>query len=175
MNHEGNNNPALFTSSETILRAYDTLSKIDRSFQVAASFGNVHGVYQAGNVKLRPEILGQHQDYVRSEMRLKMDKPLFFVFHGGSGSTAEEYTDSIHNGIVKINIDTDTQFSYMQGVRAYVQDNTQRLGSAFGTVDGEGKPNKAFFDPRNWLRKGEQTMSAQIATKMTLFNSAGQL
>lgn len=168
-------NNSLYTQPEDIHNIYDTLSKISPYFSIAAGFGNVHGVYKPGNVKLHPELLGKHQAYVKEKVNSKTDKPVFLVFHGGSGSSKKEYTDAISYGVVKVNLDTDLQYAYLSGIRDYVLNKKDYLLSAVGNPDGPDKPNKKFFDPRVWVREGEKTMSARVQEGLKDFNTAGQL
>lgn len=144
-------------------------------FSIAAGFGNVHGVYKPGNVKLHPELLQKHQAHVKKEASTKEDKPVFLVFHGGSGSSKKEYTDAISYGVVKVNLDTDLQYAYLTGIRDYVLNKKDYLMKQVGNPDGEDKPNKKYFDPRVWVREGEKTMSARVTEGLKDFNTAGQL
>ncbi len=150
-------NSLLYTQPEDVAYAYEELSKVSDKFTIAASFGNVHGVYKPGNVKLTPKILDNSQKYVEEKYGLGK-KPLFFVFHGGSGSTREEIREAIGYGVIKMNIDTDTQWATWEGVRAYEAKNHDYLQGQIGNPDGEDKPNKKFYDPRNWLREGEKSL-----------------
>ena len=150
-------NSLLYTQPEDVAYAYEELSKVSDKFTIAASFGNVHGVYKPGNVKLTPKILDNSQKYVEEKYGLGK-KPLFFVFHGGSGSTREEIREAIGYGVIKMNIDTDTQWATWDGVRAYEAKNHDYLQGQIGNPDGEDKPNKKFYDPRNWLREGEKSL-----------------
>ena len=120
MNNEDVDNNSLYTQPEDIYEIYKALSSISPYFSIAAGFGNVHGVYKPGNVKLHPELLGKHQQYVKEKTGAKSDKPVFLVFHGGSGSSKQEYTDAIGHGVVKVNLDTDLQYAYLTGIRDYV-------------------------------------------------------
>lgn len=135
----------------------------------------MHGVYKPGNVRLHPELLSKHQKYVKEKIGSSSDKPVFFVFHGGSGSTKEEYKEAISYGVVKVNVDTDMQFAYLSGVRDYVLGKKDYLMTAVGNPDGEDKPNKKYFDPRVWIREGEKTMSKRVQEALADFNTAGQL
>jgi fructose-bisphosphate aldolase, class II len=154
---------------------YKTLSEISPYFSIAAGFGNVHGVYKPGNVKLHPELLERHQAFVKEKTGSKASKPVFLVFHGGSGSSKKEYKDAISYGVVKVNLDTDLQYAYLAGIRDYVLKKKDYLMSQVGNPDGEDKPNKKYFDPRVWVREGEKTMTARVATGLEDFNTAGQL
>jgi fructose-bisphosphate aldolase, class II len=175
VNNEDVDNNSLYTQPEDIYNIWSTLSKISPYFSIAAGFGNVHGVYKPGNVKLHPELLGKHQAYVKEKGNTKEDKPVFLVFHGGSGSTKKEYTDAISFGVVKVNLDTDLQFAYLTGIRDYVLKKKDYLMTPVGNPDGDDKPNKKFFDPRVWVREGEKTMTARVAEGLKDFNTAGQL
>ena len=151
----------LYTQPEEVCYAYEELSKISPNFTIAASFGNVHGVYKPGNVKLTPKILDNSQKYIQEKLGTK-EKPVNFVFHGGSGSTHEEIREAISYGVVKMNIDTDTQWAYWDGVRAFEAANHDYLQGQIGNPEGEEKPNKKYYDPRVWLRKGEESMIARL-------------
>ena len=154
-------NSLLYTQPEEVNEAYERLSAISDKFTIAASFGNVHGVYKPGNVSLEPKILDNSQKYIEQKHGLS-DKPVNFVFHGGSGSTPEEIKEAISYGVIKMNIDTDTQWAYWDGVRLYVDKNTDYLQGQIGNPDGEDKPNKNFYDPRKWLREGEKSLVARL-------------
>lgn len=154
---------------------YTTLKKISPYFSIAAGFGNVHGVYKPGNVRLHPELLDKHQKYVKAKESTPTDKPVFLVFHGGSGSSKKEYTDAISYGIVKVNLDTDLQWAYLTGIRDYVINKHEYIKTQVGNPEGEDKPNKKYYDPRVWVREGEKTMSARVAEALKDFNTANQL
>ena len=145
----------LYTQPEEVGYAYGELSKVSNRFTIAAAFGNVHGVYKPGNVKLQPVILKNSQEYVKKEYKTQKDNPVNFVFHGGSGSSREDIRKAIEYGAVKMNIDTDMQWAFWDGVHKYYQEKKDYLQSQIGNPDGEDKPNKKFYDPRVWLRKGE--------------------
>ena len=138
-------NNSLYTQPEDIWNIYSTLSKISPYFSIAAGFGNVHGVYKPGNVKLHPELLGKHQKYVKDAIGAKEDKPVFLVFHGGSGSSKKEYLDAIGYGVVKVNLDTDLQYAYLTGIRDYVLNKKDYISSQVGNPDGPDKPNKSTY------------------------------
>jgi fructose-bisphosphate aldolase class II len=150
-------NSLLYTQPEDVAYAYEELSKVSDRFTIAASFGNVHGVYKPGNVVLTPKILDNSQKYVQEKYGTG-EKPLFFVFHGGSGSSREEIREAISYGVIKMNIDTDTQWAYWDGVRAYEAANHDYLQGQIGNPEGADKPNKKKYDPRVWLRAGENAM-----------------
>jgi fructose-bisphosphate aldolase class II len=150
----------LYTSPEDVLRAYDVLGPVG-SFTVAASFGNTHGVYAPGNVKLKPPILRDSQTYVQRERKTK-DKPMNFVFHGGSGSTREEILEAVSYGVVKMNIDTDTQWAFTQPVKKFMDEKSAYLQAQLGNPEGPDKPNKKTIDPRGWLHYAEKGMTARL-------------
>ncbi|KAI9832936.1 MAG: Fructose-bisphosphate aldolase 1 [Sarea resinae] len=175
VNNEDVDNNSLYTQPEDIYQIYQTLLPISPFFSIAAGFGNVHGVYKPGNVKLHPELLSKHQQFVKAKESSKTDKPVFFVFHGGSGSSKKEYKDAISYGVVKVNLDTDLQYAYLTGIRDYVLNKKDYLLKQVGNPDGEDKPNKKYFDPRVWVREGEKTMSARVAEGLDDFNTSGQL
>jgi fructose-bisphosphate aldolase class II len=175
VNNEDVDNNSLYTQPEDILNIYNTLSPISPYFSIAAGFGNVHGVYKPGNVKLHPELLGKHQAHVKEALKSDNDKPVFFVFHGGSGSSKKEYLDAIGYGVVKVNVDTDMQFAYCSGIRDYMINKREYVNTTVGNPDGEDKPNKKYFDPRVWVREGEKTMAKRVAEALEDFNTANQL
>lgn len=146
VNNEGVDNASLYTQPEDILNIYNTLSAISPYFSIAAGFGNVHGVYKPGNVQLHPELLGKHQEHVKAAIGSELAKPVFFVFHGGSGSSKQEYLDAIGHGVVKVNMDTDMQFAYCSGIRDYMVNKKDYVSTPIGNPDGEDKPNKKYFD-----------------------------
>jgi fructose-bisphosphate aldolase class II len=154
-------NAALYTQPEEVCEAYERLSKISPRFTIAASFGNVHGVYKPGNVKLEPKILDNSQKYIQEKHNTK-EKPVDFVFHGGSGSSPEEIKEAISYGVIKMNIDTDTQWAFWDGVRQYEKKYHDYLQSQIGNPEGEDKPNKSYYDPRKWLRAGEESMRDRV-------------
>jgi fructose-bisphosphate aldolase, class II len=168
-------NNSLYTQPEDILAIYNALSPISPYFSIAAGFGNVHGVYKPGNVRLHPELLHKHQLYVKEKIASPKDKPVFFVFHGGSGSKKEEYKEAISYGVVKVNLDTDMQFAYMSGIRKYIVTKVDYLNTPVGNPEGDDKPNKKYFDPRVWVREGEKSMSARVQEALADFNTADQL
>jgi fructose-bisphosphate aldolase class II len=164
----------LYTQPEDVAYAYEQLSKISKRFTIAASFGNVHGVYKPGNVKLQPIILKNSQDYVQKKYGTAA-QPVDFVFHGGSGSTLDEIREAISYGVVKMNIDTDTQWAFWDGVRGFYKKNEAYLQGQIGNPEGEDKPNKKFYDPRAWLRKGEESFKARLKQAFTDLNNIGTL
>ena len=144
----------LYTQPEEVNQAYEILSGVSNRFTVAAAFGNVHGVYKPGNVELTPKILLNSQEYVKNKHNLS-DRPIHFVFHGGSGSSREQIREAIGYGVVKMNLDTDMQWAFWDGVHGYYNKNKDYLQGQLGNPDGDDKPNKKFYDPRAWLRSGE--------------------
>lgn len=151
----------LYTQPEEVAYAYEELMKISPNFTIAAAFGNVHGVYKPGNVKLTPKILDNSQKYIEKKFNTS-DKPVNFVFHGGSGSSVEEIREAISYGAIKMNIDTDLQWAFWEGVKNYYEDKKGYLQAQIGNPDGDDKPNKKFYDPRVWQRKGEQSFMARL-------------
>jgi len=152
----------LYTQPEEVSYAFEELSKISKRFTIAAAFGNVHGVYKPGNVKLQPIILKNSQDYVKNKFSTSKDKPVNFVFHGGSGSSREEIREAISYGAIKMNIDTDMQWAFWEGVRDYHNENVDYLKTQIGNPEGADKPNKKKYDPRVWLRKAEQSFVERL-------------
>lgn len=146
----------LYTQPSEVAYAYQQLSKVSDRFTVAAAFGNVHGVYKPGNVKLQPVILKNSQNYIKEKYNLTADKPINFVFHGGSGSSQAEIREAISYGAIKMNIDTDMQWAFWEGVLNNYKKNEAFLQGQIGNPEGDDKPNKKFYDPRVWLRKGEE-------------------
>jgi len=154
-------NSLLYTQPEDVAYAYEELSKVSPNFTIAASFGNVHGVYKPGNVKLTPKILDNSQNFVVEKYGLDK-KPLYFVFHGGSGSSQEEIREAIGYGVIKMNIDTDTQWATWDGIRKFEAAKHDYLQGQIGNPEGEDKPNKKYYDPRVWLREGEKAMIERL-------------
>ncbi|KOH43757.1 class II fructose-bisphosphate aldolase [Sunxiuqinia dokdonensis] len=167
-------NALLYTQPEEVAYAYEELSKISPNFTIAASFGNVHGVYKPGNVKLTPKILDASQKYIAEKYKTANSKPVDFVFHGGSGSTVEEIREAISYGVIKMNIDTDTQWAYWEGVRAFEAKNHDYLQGQIGNPDGEDKPNKKYYDPRVWLRAAEEAEIARLKVAFEDLNCIGR-
>ena len=174
VDNTGIDNSLLYTQPEEVHYAYEELSKVSDKFTVAASFGNVHGVYKPGNVKLTPVILDNSQKYIQ-EKNNTVEKPVNFVFHGGSGSSAEEIQEGISYGVIKMNIDTDTQWAFWDGVRAYEAEKHDYLQTQIGNPEGEDKPNKKMYDPRVWLRKGEEAMIARLQKAFEDLNAVNSL
>ncbi|MEG0928838.1 MULTISPECIES: class II fructose-bisphosphate aldolase [Chryseobacterium] len=167
-------NSKLYTQPEDIAYTYEKLKAISDNFTIAAAFGNVHGVYKPGNVVLTPKILDNSQKYVQEKFGTAA-KPVNFVFHGGSGSTLEEIREAIDYGVIKMNIDTDLQFAYTEGVRDYMVNNIDYLRTQIGNPEGEEKPNKKFYDPRVWVRKGEDTFSTRLVKAFEDLNNIDTL
>ncbi|WP_431611373.1 class II fructose-bisphosphate aldolase [Chryseobacterium sp. 'Rf worker isolate 10'] len=167
-------NSKLYTQPEDIAYTYEKLKAISDNFTIAAAFGNVHGVYKPGNVVLTPKILDNSQKYVQEKFGTGA-KPVNFVFHGGSGSTLEEIREAIDYGVIKMNIDTDLQFAYTEGVRDYMVNNIDYLRAQIGNPEGEEKPNKKFYDPRVWVRKGEETFSTRLVKAFEDLNNVDTL
>lgn len=165
-------NSKLYTQPAEVLAVYDALNSVGR-FTVAASFGNTHGVYAPGNVKLRPEILKNSQDHIKAE-RKTADKPVNFVFHGGSGSSKEEIREAVSYGVVKMNIDTDTQWAFTWPIRQYMEQKNAYLQSQIGNPEGAEKPNKKYIDPRGWMNLGEKGMAARLVEACKDLNSFGK-
>jgi fructose-bisphosphate aldolase class II len=153
----------LYTQPEEVSYAYEELSKVSDQFTIAAAFGNVHGVYKPGNVKLQPVILDNSQKFVKEKFSLTAKKPINFVFHGGSGSSQEEIREAISYGAIKMNIDTDMQWAYWEGVLNYYKAKEGYLQAQIGSPDGDDSPNKKYYDPRVWLRKGEDQFVKRLS------------
>jgi fructose-bisphosphate aldolase class II len=202
---------SLYTQPEDIYDIYKALSEVSPFFSIAAGFGNVHGVYKPGNVKLRPELLQKHQQCkylytvwcisytnissdTKEKIGSKDDKPVFLVFHGGSGSSVDDFREAIQYGVVKVNLDTDMQWAYLSGIRDYIQSKSGYLQTQVGNPDGDDKPNKKYYDrefhpncitvlhfadcfwkARVWVREGEKTMSARLKTALEDFYTAGKV
>ena len=164
----------LYTQPEEVAYAYEELLKISNQFTIAAAFGNVHGVYKPGNVKLTPKILRNSQDYISKNYNVPHNT-IDFVFHGGSGSTLEEIREAIGYGVIKMNIDTDLQYAFTEGIRDYMSKNTDYLQSQIGNPDGADLPNKKYYDPRKWLREGEKTFKARLIKAFKDLNNINTL
>lgn len=152
----------LYTQPQEVAYAYAELSQVSPRFTIAAAFGNVHGVYKPGNVKLQPVILKNSQEYVHNKFNTTRQKPINFVFHGGSGSAKEEIQEAISYGAVKMNIDTDMQWAFWDGVHKYYLEKKDYLQAQIGNPEGDDKPNKKYYDPRVWLRKGEEAFIRRL-------------
>lgn len=160
----------LYTQPEEVAKMYSALKQVSDQFTIAASFGNVHGVYKPGNVKLEPVILKKSQEYLQKHFNTS-ENEVSFVFHGGSGSTREEIREAIGYGVVKMNIDTDTQWAFWEGIKNYYKKNEGYLQGQIGNPEGDDKPNKKYYDPRAWLRKGEETMRDRLKLAYEDLNS----
>lgn len=164
----------LYTQPEEVAYAYEELSKVSDRFTIAAAFGNVHGVYKPGNVELRPVILQNSQKFVKEKFNLEVDHPIHFVFHGGSGSTVEEIREAISYGAIKMNIDTDQQWAFWNGVREYESKYRGYLQAQIGNPDGDDIPNKKYYDPRKWLRAGEGSFRSRLTQAFEDLNAVGK-
>lgn len=164
----------LYTQPDEVAYAYEELSKVSDQFTIAAAFGNVHGVYKPGNVKLTPIILKNSQEYVQKKFNTGPN-PIDFVFHGGSGSSLEEIREAIGYGVIKMNIDTDMQFAFTEGIRDYIIKNVEYLQTQIGNPDGADLPNKKYYDPRKWLREGELTFKKRLEQAFADLNNVNTL
>jgi fructose-bisphosphate aldolase class II len=164
----------LYTQPEEVAYAYEELMKVSPKFTIAAAFGNVHGVYKPGNVKLTPKILHNSQEYVQAHYNTGKN-PVDFVFHGGSGSTLEEIREAIGYGVIKMNIDTDLQFAYTEGIRDYMVNNIDYLRTQIGNPSGADSPNKKYYDPRKWVREGEMTFNKRLEQAFADLNNVNTL
>ena len=164
----------LYTQPSEVAYAYEELNKVSPNFTVAASFGNVHGVYKPGNVQLTPVILKNSQAYVQEKFNTAA-QPIDFVFHGGSGSTVEEIREAISYGVIKMNVDTDLQWAFWDGVHNYYKSKEGYLQSQIGNPDGADEPNKKFYDPRVWLRKAEEAMKDRLRKVFEDLNNVNRL
>ncbi len=166
-------NSLLYTQPEEVAYVYENLKEVSDNFWIAAAFGNVHGVYKPGNVVLTPKILDNSQQYI--DQKFGVNKDVNFVFHGGSGSTLEEIREAIGYGVIKMNIDTDLQYAYMEGIRDYFAKNTDYLQAQIGNPDGDHQPNKKYYDPRVWLRAGEVTFKERLIQAFHDLNNINRL
>jgi len=164
----------LYTQPEEVAYAYEELSKVSDQFTIAAAFGNVHGVYKSGNVKLTPKILKNSQEYVSKKYNVK-ENHIDFVFHGGSGSTVEEIKEAIGYGVIKMNIDTDLQYAFAEGIRDYMTDHADYVSTQIGNPEGDDVPNKKYYDPRKWLREGEKTLITRLTKAFEDLNNVNTL
>ena len=154
-------NDKLYTQPQEVAYAYEQLRKVGHLFTIAAAFGNVHGVYKPGNVELRPDILLNSQNYIQQQYQTQ-EKPVYFVFHGGSGSPQHQIREAISYGAIKMNLDTDLQWAFWDGILGFYKKNEAYLQAQLGNPEGEDKPNKKFYDPRVWLRKAEESFSKRL-------------
>ncbi|MGZ5247306.1 MAG: class II fructose-bisphosphate aldolase [Flavitalea sp.] len=173
VDNSGVENEKLYTQPSEVAYAYEELKKVGELFSVAAAFGNVHGVYSPGNVELRPEILKNSQDYIKEKFGTG-DKPVFFVFHGGSGSPQNQIREAIGYGAIKMNIDTDLQWAFWEGILQNYKQFEPFLQGQLGNPDGPTKPNKKYYDPRAWLRKGEETFMKLLIVAFEDLNCVGR-
>lgn len=164
----------LYTQPEEVAYAYEELMKVSPQFTIAAAFGNVHGVYKPGNVKLTPKILKNSQEYISEKYNVPHNT-IDFVFHGGSGSTLEEIREAIGYGVIKMNIDTDLQYAFTEGIRDYMGSKKDYLASQIGNPEGDDVPNKKYYDPRKWLREGEQTFKTRLKQAFEDLNNVNTL
>jgi len=172
MDNTGIDSSKLYTQPEEVAYAYEELMKVSPKFTVAAAFGNVHGVYKPGNVELTPVILKNSQDHVQKKFDTA-PQPINFVFHGGSGSSRAEIREAIEYGAVKMNIDTDTQWAFWDGVRAYEASKKGYLQGQIGNPDGDDNPNKKYYDPRKWLREAETSFVKRLTLAFEDLNAVG--
>lgn len=162
VDNSGVENAKLYTQPEEVWKAYKALSNVGNRFTIAASFGNVHGVYSPGNVELRPVILKNSQQYIAQQIGQPNSKPVCFVFHGGSGSDKLQIAETLQYGVVKMNLDTDMQWAFWKGVHDYYLQHKDYLQAQLGNPEGKDKPNKKYYDPRVWLRKGEEQIVSRL-------------
>ncbi len=174
VDHSHVDNSKLYTQPEDVAYAYELLKEVGENFTIAASFGNVHGVYKPGNVKLTPIILKNSQAYVTQKFKTK-NNPVNFVFHGGSGSTPAEIKEAISYGVIKMNLDTDLQWAFWDGIKNYYHEKKAYLQGQIGNPEGEDKPNKNFYDPRKWLRAGEVTFIKRLKMSFDDLNNINRL
>lgn len=174
VDNTGIDSSRLYTQPEEVAYAYEELSKISDKFTIAAAFGNVHGVYKPGNVKLTPKILKNSQEYVSKKYGVE-ENHIDFVFHGGSGSSVEEIREAIGYGVIKMNIDTDLQFAFTEGIRDYMETNKEYLKTQIGNPEGADQPNKKYYDPRKWLREGEETFKTRLKKAFEDLNNVNTL
>ena len=164
----------LYTQPEEVAYAYEELSKVSDQFTIAAAFGNVHGVYKPGNVKLTPKILKNSQEFITEKYGVAKNH-IDFVFHGGSGSSVEEIREAIGYGVIKMNIDTDLQYAFMTGVRNDFKSNEDYIAAQIGNPDGADVPNKKYYDPRRWLRQAELAFSERLKKAFEDLNNVDTL
>jgi fructose-bisphosphate aldolase, class II len=174
VDNTGIHSSKLYTQPEDVAYAYEELLAVSPNFTIAASFGNVHGVYKPGNVTLKPEILRNSQEYIQKKYKTGPN-PVNFVFHGGSGSEKEKITEAIKYGAVKMNLDTDMQWAFWAGVRNYYEDKKGYMQGQIGNPEGDDKPNKKYYDPRVWLRKGQESFIARLKEAFTDLNALNRL
>jgi len=180
INNEGVAKDKLYSTAEDVWNVYKALNPISEKFTIAAAFGNVHGVYKVGNVVLRPELLHEFQAYARKQLskerKVEVDEnPLFFVFHGGSGSEKDKIATAVKAGVVKMNVDTDTQWAYWVGVRNHYEPKKAYMQTQIGNPDGDDKPNKKYYDPRKWTREAEVSMMKRVQESCRDLGNVGTL
>jgi fructose-bisphosphate aldolase class II len=173
VDNSGVENSKLYTQPEEVAEAYKALLAVSPMFTIAASFGNVHGVYSPGNVELRPDILKNSQTYIQEHLKT-VAQPVSFVFHGGSGSPKEQIAETLNYGVIKMNIDTDMQWAFWEGILGFYKKNEAYLQGQLGNPEGAEKPNKKFYDPRVWLRKGEETFVKRLEEAFADLNCIGR-
>ena len=174
VDNSGVDESKLYTQPEEVAYAYEQLIQVSDKFTVAAAFGNVHGVYKPGNVKLTPKILKNSQQHISQKFNVPHNT-IDFVFHGGSGSTVEEIREAIGYGVIKMNIDTDMQYAYMSGIRDYFSEKNEYLKAQIGNPDGDDVPNKKYYDPRKWIREGENTFVKRLVKAFEDLNNVNTL
>jgi len=174
VDNSGVDESKLYTQPEEVAYAYEELIKVSDKFMVAAAFGNVHGVYKPGNVKLTPKILKNSQEFISKKFNLPHNT-IDFVFHGGSGSSVEEIREAIGYGVIKMNIDTDMQYAFMSGVRDYFNEKSDYLKAQIGNPEGDDVPNKKYYDPRKWIREGESSFVQRLIKAFEDLNNVNTL
>ena len=174
VDNSGVDESKLYTQPEEVAYAYEELIKVSDKFMIAAAFGNVHGVYKPGNVKLTPKILKNSQEYISKKFNLPHNT-IDFVFHGGSGSSVEEIREAIGYGVIKMNIDTDMQYAFMTGVRDYFNEKSDYLKAQIGNPEGDDVPNKKYYDPRKWIREGESSFVQRLVKAFEDLNNVNTL
>ena len=174
VDNSGVDESKLYTQPEEVAYAYEELIKVSDKFMIAAAFGNVHGVYKPGNVKLTPKILKNSQEFISKKFNLPHNT-IDFVFHGGSGSSVEEIREAIGYGVIKMNIDTDMQYAFMTGVRDYFNEKSDYLKAQIGNPDGDDVPNKKYYDPRKWIREGESSFVQRLIKAFEDLNNVNTL
>ena len=174
VDNSGVDESKLYTQPEEVAYAYEELIKVSDKFMIAAAFGNVHGVYKPGNVKLTPKILKNSQEFISKKFNLPHNT-IDFVFHGGSGSSVEEIREAIGYGVIKMNIDTDMQYAFMTGVRDYFNEKSDYLKAQIGNPEGDDVPNKKYYDPRKWIREGESSFVQRLIKAFEDLNNVNTL
>merc|ERR1712176_733614 len=172
VDNSGVSKEKLYSTPQDVFKVWEGLSPISEKFTIAAAFGNVHGVYKAGNVKLQPELLGKFQTF--AEEKLGKSMPYFFVFHGGSGSEKHHIATALSNGVVKMNVDTDTQWAYWEGLLNFYKAKEGYLQGQIGNPEGPDKPNKSYYDPRKWVRESEVSMMKRVKESCADLNNVNK-